>query len=457
MPGSEISELDAVQLGLRYRQRQLSPVEVTQACLAQIQLLNPLLNAFCLLDQESSLVTARASEQRFREGRPLGNLDGVPIGIKDILLARGWPTLRGSRSIDPNQSWNEDAPSVARLRAGGAVLIGKTTTSEFGWKPVTDSPLTGITRNPVNPEMTPGGSSGGSAAAVASGMVPLALGTDGAGSIRIPAAFCGVVGFKPTFGVVPVWPTSPFGALAHLGPIARSVPDALLLLGAIAGRDSRDPSSIPGVMLDSRSTSPEGLRIAYSPHLGGAKPDEGVGRAVSLAVAKLAELGAQVSEIESCIGSTLEVVSGLWSAGAAKLVDAIAEQQRPELDPGLTDFAQQGATMSALGYLELLKQRTDVAIKLDRVHDDFDLLVTPTLPIVAFPVGQNVPAGWHSRQWLTWTPYAPPFNLSQAPAISIPCGTSEGLPVGIQLVGRRYEDALLLRVATALEQVLQSS
>src|SRR5215210_7886070 len=201
-----VLEATAAQLSAGYRRGELTPVEVTETSLTRIELADPVLNAFCLVDAERALADARASEERWRRGAPAGALDGVPVGVKDIFLTRGWPTLRGSRTIDPAGPWDDDAPAVAALRRNGAVLAGKTTTPELGWKGVTDSPLAGVTRNPWDPSRTSGGSSGGSAAALAAGMVPLALGTDGGGSIRIPCGFCGLAGIKPTYGRVPAWP-----------------------------------------------------------------------------------------------------------------------------------------------------------------------------------------------------------------------------------------------------------
>src|SRR5207302_2057648 len=225
--------------------KNLSPVEATRAVLERIERLNPVLNAFCLVDGEAAIASATESEGRWMKGAPMGALDGVPVSIKDLILTRGWPTLRGSKTIDPKGPWDDDAPAVARLREVGAVLLGKTTTPGFGWKGVTDSPLTGITRNPWNPAKTPGGSSGGAAAAVASGMGPLAVGTDGGGSIRIPCAFTGLFGIKPTFGRVPAWPPSPMGTVAHVGPIARSVADAALMPSVMSQPDSRDCTALP--------------------------------------------------------------------------------------------------------------------------------------------------------------------------------------------------------------------
>src|SRR5262245_45535667 len=264
----------AVSLLDLYRKRALSPVEVTRLLLDRLDALQPRLNAFCIIDRDGALAAARESERRWRRGEPARRLDGVPVTIKDLMLMRGFPTLRGSRLIDPNQDWSEDAPATARLREAGAVILGKTTTPEFGWKALGDSPLTGITRNPWDLSRTPGGSSAGAAAACAAGIGPLHLGSDGAGSIRIPCAFSGVFGLKPSFGRVPAYPLSPMGLLAHIGPIARTVADAALMLNVLAGSDYRDPYALP----PERKDLSEGLvggvrgwRIAYRPTPGYAR------------------------------------------------------------------------------------------------------------------------------------------------------------------------------------------
>src|SRR3954452_8405144 len=289
--------LSATELVAAFRVRERSPVEEATAALERIEAHEARVNAFCLVDADAALVEARASEARWARGEPAGPLDGVPVAIKDLLVTRGWPTLRGSRAIDPAGPWEGDAPVVASLRRSGAVLPGKTTTPELGWKGVTDSALTGITRNPWDPERTAGGSSGGSSAALASGMVPLALGTDGGGSIRIPCAFCGLPGLKPTFGRVPAWPASPFGPVSHVGPMARSVADLALLLDVIARPDARDWQQLPpadrsfGAALEDGVA---GLRIAFSPALGHAAVDPEIAGLVARAAAGFAELGAHV-------------------------------------------------------------------------------------------------------------------------------------------------------------------
>ncbi|WP_244217670.1 amidase family protein, partial [Streptomyces carpinensis] len=240
----ELCARTATELVAGYRDGSLSPVEVVDAVLARVERLDPLVNAYCLVDPEAARRDAAASADRWRRGEPCGLLDGVPVSIKDLLLTKGWPTLRGSLSTDPGAPWEQDSPSVARLREHGAVLVGKTTTPEFGWKGVTDGPRTGITRNPWDVTRTSGGSSGGSAAAVALGLAPLSVGTDGGGSVRIPAAFCGIFGLKPTYGRIPLYPASPFGTLSHAGPMTRTVADAALMMDVLCGSDDRDWSAL---------------------------------------------------------------------------------------------------------------------------------------------------------------------------------------------------------------------
>ncbi|HVB04759.1 MAG TPA: amidase [Acidimicrobiales bacterium] len=449
-------ELSATQLARAYAAGDRSPVDVLEECLATVAARDPELNAFCLLDPEGAGEAAAASAARYAARRPLGPLDGVPVAVKDLVLTAGWPTRRGSRLVDPDQPWRDDAPAVERLRAGGAVLLGKTTTPEFGWKAVTDSPLTGVTRNPLDPTRTAGGSSGGSAAAVGAKMVPLALGTDGAGSIRIPASFCGTVGVKPTHGVVPAWPPSPFGPVAHLGPIANTVADARAMLEVLRGQHWRDPASAgqapwPG------EQSVTGLRVAYSPGFAGAAPTAAVEEATARSVRHLEQLGAVVHEVGTVVAPTAALIGGLFAAGAAQLLGGLDAARRGELDPGFLALALSGAGLSASDYLELQRERQEVAIALGALFLECDLVVTPTLPIVAFAAGRDVPEGWPTGDWTTWTPCTHPFNLSQQPALTLPCGSEGGLPVGVQLAAARFDDARLLGAAAALEQALSAA
>src|SRR5580692_8643754 len=285
--GNDVANASAVSLLDLYRRRELSPVEATRLILDRVDALQPRINAFCIVDRDGALAAARASEQRWLRGEAVGRLDGVPATIKDLILMRGFPTRRGSRLVEPDQDWSEDAPATVRLREAGAVIIGKTTTPEFGWKALGDSPLTGITRNPWDLSRTPGGSSAGAAAACAAGLGPLHVGSDGAGSIRIPSAFTGVFGLKPSFGVVPAYPLSPMGLLAHIGPMARTVADAALMLNVLSAPDHRDPYALPPEGTDWRDGLEGGLRgwrIAYSPTLGYAKVDPEIAAAAAAAV-----------------------------------------------------------------------------------------------------------------------------------------------------------------------------
>jgi aspartyl-tRNA(Asn)/glutamyl-tRNA(Gln) amidotransferase subunit A len=449
---SELCSLTAVQLLEGYRTGAFSPVEVAASVMRRIEERNPQLNAFNLVSNHVN-EEARASESRWLSGVPKGLLDGVPVSIKDIILTRGWPTLRGSKTVDPRGPWTEDAPVTARLREHGALLLGKTTTPEFGWKGVTDSPLTGITRNPWNPAKTPGGSSGGAAAAVAAGMGPLAVGTDGGGSIRIPCSFTGLFGIKPSFGRVPAWPLSPFGTVAHVGPITKSTADAALMLNVLAQPDARDWHALPYEPRDWRMDLEQGirdLRIAWSPDLGYAKVDPEVSALVKNSLKIFEDLGARVEEKHPGFENPEAVFRAHWFSGAAFLLKNI--KNRELIDPGLVEVASQGEKITAHELLDAQQKRGALGVHMNLFHRDYDLLVTPTLAVPAFDAGQEFPQTSGGKRWTDWTPFTYPFNLTQQPAASIPCGfTKDGLPVGLQIVGPRYADALVLRAARAFE------
>ena len=437
-----------------YRKHTLSPVEVTQAVLDRIAALNERLNAYNFLS-DGALDEGKAWEARWAAGQPRGLLDGVPVSIKDLILTRGWPTRRGSKTVDPKGPWNDDAPVTARLREHGAVLLGKTTTPEVGWKGVTDSPLTGITRNPWNLDKTPGGSSGGAAAAVASGMGPLAIGTDGGGSIRIPCAFTGLFGIKPSFGRVPAWPLSPFGTVAHVGPITRDVTDAALMLTVLSQPDARDWHALPYEPRDYRAGLERGvrdLRIAYSSNLGYARVDPEVAAIVRKAADVFADLGAHIDEKHPGFESVEPLFRTHWFSGAAFLLKNFTKEQRKLVDPGLLDVAAQGDSIGATELLDAQMKRGALGMHMNLFHRAFDLLVTPTLAVPAFDVGREFPPSPDNKRWTDWTPFTYPFNLTGQPAASIPCGfTKSGLPVGLHIVGPRYADALVLRAARAFE------
>lgn len=459
--GWDVRSMTAEQLAAAFVDRTLGPVEVARELLVAITEYDGTVNSFCLVDEAVTLAAAEASQERYRRGEPLGRLDGVPERIKDLLLTAGWPTLRGSRLIAADSDpWTVDAPAVARLREVGAVPIGKTTTPEFGWKGVTDGPLTGITRNPRALDRTAGGSSGGSAAAVAAAFTPLALGTDGGGSIRIPAAFCGIVGLKPTFGRVPAYPASPFGTLAHVGPMARTVRDCAALLDAISGFDSRDWWSAPRPTesaldaLDAQAAPGDlrGTRIAYSPNLGYGSNDPAVQRNTDAAVEVLIELGATVTVVDLDWSDPVDAYHVLWFAGAAAVVDGYGPGAAERIDPGLAAALGRHHGFSAADYLEATAVRMRLGTEMGALHEEFDVLVTPAMPTVAFEAGVDVPERLAGSEWTSWSPYTYPFNLTGQPAISIPDGTgADGLPTGLQIVGARHRDHTVLRVAAAYE------
>lgn len=452
------ADLTATELVAAYRDGELSPVEATRDVLERIERLDPEVNAFCLVDAERALASASESEQRWQAGEPTGIVDGVPTSIKDIFLTAGWPTLRGSKTISPDQQWQTDGPPVARLREQGAVLIGKTTTPELAWKGVTDSPLSGVTGNAWDPGRTPGGSSGGSATAVALGMGPLSIGTDGGGSVRIPASFTGTVALKPTYGRIPHWPSSPYGTLAHAGPMARTVADTALLLDVISGFDSRDWSALAppsgtfsGAALDSGVL---GLRIAVSPTLGYVEVDSEVLTAVEAAAEVFADLGAEVELADPGFTDPVEDFDVLWYSGAAKTVEHLDAQPRSLLDPGLAKIVAQGERYSALDYLTATATRMAIGTTMGHFHERYDLLITPTMPIPAFEAGVEVPPGWHSPHWTSWAQFSYPFNMTQQPAASVACGmTSTGLPIGLQVVGPRHSDSRVLAACAAYERL----
>ncbi|MCI0431323.1 MAG: amidase [Rhodospirillales bacterium] len=456
MAKDDAALLSATKMVARFREGSLSPVEATQAALDRVEQLDSNFNAFCLVDAEGALAAARASETRWRQRAPLGPVDGVPTTVKDLVLAKGWPTRRGSKTTTADPA-AEDAPAVARLRQSGAVLLGKTTTPEFGWKGVTDSPLTGITRNPWDESRTPGGSSGGAAVAAALGMGALHIGTDGGGSIRIPASFTGIFGFKASFGRVPAWPPSPFASVAHLGPMTRTVADAALMMTVIARPDHRDWYALPpeerdwGTGLDE---GVKGLKLAFAPTLGTAPVDPEV-EAVAAAVARrFEELGATVDEAAPALEDAGPIFAAHWFPAAALLVDAISKEKRALMDPGLLAIADQGARMTLIDHLKAVRAREAMGLAMQEFHRRYDLLLLPTTPMTAFEAGEECPVDSANRRWTDWTPLTYPFNLTRQPAASVPCGFSRGgLPIGLQIVGRLYDDATVLKAARAFERL----
>ncbi|SEG69363.1 amidase [Bosea lathyri] len=448
--------LSAQALVEAYRKRSLSPVEATRSCLDRIAALDGRLNAFCLVDEDSALADARASEARWMRGQPAGLVDGVPTSIKDLFLTKKWPTMRGSLTVSREQSCDVDAPPVARLREQGAVFLGKTTTTEFGHKGVGDSPLTGITRNPWNTDLTPGGSSCGAGVAAAAAMAPLNLGSDGGGSIRIPASFCGVFGIKPGYGRVPSAPAGTAGSLPANGPLTRTVADAALMLQVISGDDSRDWTSLPepGLeLLGQLESGVSGLRIAYARTIGTAPVTGEVDAAVATAAETFRSLGADVEEIALDLPGAVEAYYAILSVTLGTTLDGFTEAQRALVDPGLLILADDGRRLSAFDYARALHvARAAIGVAMRKLHERYDLLLLPSMPRTAFRVGEDFPGDTGGQWRADWTPFSFPFNLTCQPACSIPCGlSSDGLPIGLQIVGRVRDEALVLRAARAFE------
>jgi aspartyl-tRNA(Asn)/glutamyl-tRNA(Gln) amidotransferase subunit A len=454
----DLTQCTATALVDLYRRGEASPVEVTAAVLERIDRLNPVLNCFAFVGADEAMEAARASEARWHAGEPVGALDGVPVSIKDLVLTRGWPTLRGSRTVEPDEPWDVDAPVTARLREAGAVLLGKTTTPEFGCKAETNSPLTGITRNPWDTTKTPGGSSGGTAAAVAAGLGPVGVGTDGAGSVRIPAAFCGNVGLKPSFGRVPAYPLSPFGTVSHIGPHTMSVADAALMLNVMQRPDARDWTSLPPTDADRLAGLDDGiagLRVAYSPTLGYVDDvDAEVAAAVDAVVGELAGRGAVVEAVDPGFDDPLEITTGLWFTGAWTLWNQLSADQQALTDPDFATEARLGEPLSSLAVQQLVLRRGELGSRMRQFMGHYDLLVTPTVAVPAFEARPAGHTPLDPESMLGWTPFSYPFNLTQQPACTVPCGlTTAGLPIGVQFVGPMFADSLVLRAARAYETV----
>lgn len=453
--------LPATKLRDLVAKRSVSPVEIVAAVLDRVAAREPEVNAFAALAPESAMQAARAAETSVMAGGPLGPLHGVPVTIKDLAATMGLPTQRGSKAFAGHVP-DEDAPFVARLKAAGAIVIGKTTTSEFGWSALSRSPLTGYTHNPWKHGYQAGGSSSGAGAAAGAGYGPLHQGTDAAGSIRIPAHFCGVFGLKPTYGRVPLAPVGNLDYSSHAGPITRNVADAALMLSVMAGPDPRDHSSLPA---DQRSftaapSSLRGLKVAYSPHLGHARVDPEIAALVEDAAKLFAELGAVVEQVTPAWGpSGPQLVRPLWMAHMSVLARHLSEFH-DEMDPGLVACIEQGLSLSARDYMELRERKFAYCGAIGRWFEDWDLLLTPAASVAAFPVERVQPDHWpeHEWDWLQWAEFSYPFNFTGMPAASIPCGkTTDGLPVGIQIVGRRFDEAGVLAAAAAFEDALSIS
>lgn len=462
MSADELCYLSALELRARYRRGELSPREVTAAVLDRTERLQPHLHAFVTVTRERAEEQARAAEAAYRAGNA-GPLAGIPLSIKDLVATRGIRTTMGSRLM---QDWvpDYDAPVAERLLAAGAVLLGKSNTPEFGWKGETSNRVAGTSHNPWRRGATPGGSSGGGAAAVAAGLGPLAQGSDGAGSIRIPCCFCGLFGLKPSFGLVPQYPASGVELLSHAGPMTRTVSDAALMLGVMAGRDDRDPHSWAPqrdylaelqALRGGRAARGSGTRVAWAPELGAAVVDPEVAALTAAAARRFAELGYAVEEATPPVDDPWDLINVIWGTGMGAAFGERFDAVREQLDPGLARVIEGARAVSGLQLAAALRARLDYYHRMRAFMERYELLLTPTMPLPAFEAGLDRPPRIGTRTLdagLSWTPFTYPFNITGQPAATVPCGfTADGLPVGLQIVGRRRADLTVLAAAAAFE------
>ncbi len=460
MPSDDLCWMPAAEMAAAIRKKKLSPVEVMRAVLARIERVNPALNAFVTLTADQAMKDARAAERALaKKSVTLGPLHGVPFSTKDLVITKGIRTTFGTRLYADNVP-TEDAPMVERLRAAGAIQLGKTNTPAFGWIGATHNLLFGITRNPWNLDRTPGGSSGGASAAVAAGLGPLAIGTDGGGSIRIPASCAGIFGLKPTFGLIPVYPFSAAWSLSHIGPMTRTVTDAALMMNAAAGLDERDAFSAPAPRVDyvkALRKGIKGLRAAWSSNLGfGRIVDPEVRASCEKAARRFRELGCRVEEVDLGWPSPKDAWEAIFCGGiAARLAPSLGER-RADIDAGLAAIIDEALTWGPTRYVQAWFDRLAWNEHPRRLFEKYDLLLTPTIACAPFKVGLDNPteiAGTPVEPY-DWIPFTFPFNMTGHPGASVPCGvTGDKLPVGLQIVGRRFEDAAVLRAAAAFEQL----
>ena len=452
----DFSFMSAIELKERIASKEISPVELAEHALERLKAVEPQLNNFVTVTRHVALEAARRAEEAVMKGDgSLGLLHGLPLSVKDLITMGGVKCAFGSRSAADNIA-AEDAPSVERVRAQGACILGKTTTSEYGCKAVGDSPLTGITRNPWDMAKTPGGSSCGAAASIAAGVTPFGLGTDGGGSVRIPASLTGLFAIKPHFGRVPVYPTSATPTLAHVGPMARTVRDAALLLNAIAGFDTRDPFAVAEPVPDflAACDAPvKGLRIAWSPTYGYAKPHSEVVMLCERAVRAFEEMGCAVELVEDVTGGDpIDLWMAEFYAGVGTRLREPLEREPEILDPGVARALSGalGQTMDA--YYRSVFARYEFRERIRGLFFNYDLLLSPTLPVPAFDTGLDHPPDMADENIISWVKYTYPFNLTGHPAASVPVGfTGDGLPAGLQIVAGALREADIFAAAAALE------
>jgi len=455
----EIGYLGVRELHALYRARKLSPVEVAKAVLDRIERTEPRVNAMMRLTPDHALDAARRSEAVYRQYEAPRLLEGIPVTIKDLQHTRGVQTDFGTAVLQGTIP-DVDAPCVSRLLEAGGMMLGKTTSAaEWGWKGVSEAPISGITHNPWGRGLNAGASSAGAGVAAACGYGPLHQGGDGAGSIRMPAHFSGVYGLKPTHGRVPNWPMSNNDLATHMGPLTRSVEDAALMTQAMAGPHVWDYTSLEAPPQDYagqlRATGMKGRRIAYTRDLGHARVDPEVAEVVAKAVKAFEEMGAEVEEVTPEWGPLgPELVRFFWPATFSGRIDALPEFES-RMDPGFVAMIRYASDFTAPQFMQMRLRRFAYVQQIHEFMEGYDFLLSPAVSVAAFPAERLQPEHWpqHEWDWLMWAEFSYPFNWSGSPAASIPCGfTPAGLPVGLQIVGRRFDDLGVLQASAAFEE-----
>jgi aspartyl-tRNA(Asn)/glutamyl-tRNA(Gln) amidotransferase subunit A len=452
---AEFDFMSAREIARRVARREVSAVEVTRRALAKAEATQASINAFTVIMADQALDTARAADAAVTRGDKLGPLHGVPYTAKDLIAVKDAPMTFGSRTMAKNVA-AADAPTVERMNAAGAILIGKTTTSEFGCKAVGDNPLNGITRNPWNTGKTPGGSSAGAGASVAAGVTPLALGTDGGGSIRIPCCLTGLAGLKAQFGRIPSWPHSAAPSVAHVGPMTRDIADAALMFMSIAGFDPRDPATVAGPLPDlvaACAADPRGLRIAYSRTLGYARPDTDVAAIIDAAAKTFESLGCIIEPVETVFETDpVDVWTAEFYASIGTRLAPMLANQRELLDPAVVTILEQAVKLDLRTYYTKVFERYALRERMRMFFERYDLLLSPTLAVASLDVGKNVPDSRPDRDLVSWVYYTYPFNLTGQPSATVRAGFADGMPVGLQLVGRSHDEYNVVRAAAAFEK-----
>lgn len=463
MEDESVCYLSATEMVKMIKTKKISPVEIVQALLERIERLNPKINAYCTILADLAQREAKRAEEALFLGKELGILHGVPLSVKDLICTKDILTTFGSRMYE-HFIPDFDETVVRRLKSAGAIILGKTNTSEFGYKAVTDNLIFGATRNVWDLERTPGGSSGGAAAAVACGIGPIGIGNDAGGSVRLPASFSGIVGFKPSRGRIPVAPIllgweSLYRRLVHIGPLTRTVRDAALVMDAIAGPDCGDPLSLPPTKSSYQEAlggSVDGLRIAWSSNLGHAVVEREVLEMAKSATHAFSELGCHVEEVALNFPPAHEAFQLLFAADCAGAIGDDFETWKDVLDERLVRLIEIGFNVSGREYVKAANRCHLLCNYLEKAFEKYDLVITPTVSVIPFPLGLDWPR-WVEGQKvhpLNYIALTYPFNLTGWPAVSVPCGwTDEGLPIGLQIVGRRYGDAVVLRGAAAVESI----